>query len=101
MVRPSALAVLRLITSSNLVGCSTGRSDGLGTPENFVHEVRRAATQIGEVGSVGHQPPAIHRLFQLIHCRQPIFGCEGNNSIDVTVMNVVRGHKQRGWGMPL
>ena len=28
IVRPSALAVLRLITSSNLVGCSTGRSDG-------------------------------------------------------------------------
>src|SRR5262249_34711077 len=29
MVRPSALAVLRLITSSNLVGCCTGRSEGL------------------------------------------------------------------------
>src|SRR5262245_24408615 len=29
MVRPSALAVLRLMTSSNLVGCSTGRSAGL------------------------------------------------------------------------
>jgi hypothetical protein len=28
-VRPSALAVLRLITNSNLVGCSTGRSEGL------------------------------------------------------------------------
>ena len=28
MVRPSAFAVLRLITSSNLVGCSTGRSAG-------------------------------------------------------------------------
>src|SRR5438128_8385674 len=27
--RPSALAVLRLITSSNVVGCSTGRSAGL------------------------------------------------------------------------
>src|SRR6476659_2383708 len=26
---PSALAVLRLITNSNLVGCSTGRSAGL------------------------------------------------------------------------
>ena len=26
--RPSALAVLRLITRSNLVGCSTGRSAG-------------------------------------------------------------------------
>src|SRR5262249_19357320 len=28
-VRPSAIAVIRLITSSNLVGCSTGRSAGL------------------------------------------------------------------------
>src|SRR5262245_10438116 len=28
-VRPSALAVLRLITSSNLVGCTTGNSAGL------------------------------------------------------------------------
>src|SRR5262249_52861960 len=27
-VRPSALAVLRLITSSNFVGCTTGRSAG-------------------------------------------------------------------------
>ena len=31
MVMPSALAVLRLITSSNLVGCSTGKSPG-GSP---------------------------------------------------------------------
>ena len=29
MVRPRALAVLRLMTSANLVGCSTGRSAGL------------------------------------------------------------------------
>ena len=29
MVRPSAWAVLRLMTSSNVVGCSTGRSAGL------------------------------------------------------------------------
>jgi hypothetical protein len=28
-VRPSALVVLRLMTSSNLVGCSTGKSAGL------------------------------------------------------------------------
>jgi hypothetical protein len=28
MSRPSAFAVLRLITKSNLVGCSTGRSEG-------------------------------------------------------------------------
>src|SRR5262249_14089331 len=30
-VRPSALAVLRLITNSNLVGCTTGRAAGLAT----------------------------------------------------------------------
>src|SRR6266481_3211968 len=29
IVKPSALAVTRLMTSSNLVGCSTGRSPGL------------------------------------------------------------------------
>ena len=29
MVNPICLAVLRLITNSNLVGCSTGRSAGL------------------------------------------------------------------------
>src|SRR6267378_7839123 len=29
IVRPSAFAVLRLMTNSNLVGCSTGRSAGL------------------------------------------------------------------------
>src|SRR5437867_11746110 len=29
IVRPNALAVLRLITRSNFVGCSTGRSPGL------------------------------------------------------------------------
>src|SRR5262244_4152476 len=29
IVNPSALAVLRLMTSSNVVGCSTGRSPGL------------------------------------------------------------------------
>ena len=29
MVKPICLAVLRLITSSNFVGCSTGRSAGL------------------------------------------------------------------------
>jgi hypothetical protein len=33
MTKPSALAVLRLITNSNLVGCSTGMSAGF-APHN-------------------------------------------------------------------
>ena len=35
IVRPSAAAVLRLITSSNLAGCSTGKSAGL-APERIL-----------------------------------------------------------------
>ena len=36
MVRPSALAVLRLMTSSNLVGACTGRSARLFTLEDTI-----------------------------------------------------------------
>ena len=35
IVRPSAFAVLRLITSSNLVGCSIGRSAGFAPRKTF------------------------------------------------------------------
>src|SRR5262249_26560145 len=34
-LRPSAFAVLRLITSSNLVDCNTGRSEGIRALENL------------------------------------------------------------------
>src|SRR5262245_1528334 len=40
MVRPSAFAVFRLMTRSNLVGCSTGRSAAVGldrTPLRMAH----------------------------------------------------------------
>jgi hypothetical protein len=48
-VRPSALAVLRLMTSSNFVGCSTGRSPGLAPFQNLVHVSGGAPKQISEV----------------------------------------------------
>ena len=41
MVRPSALAVLRLITSSNLVGCSTGKSAGVAPRRILFTSLRR------------------------------------------------------------
>ena len=40
IVRPSAFAVLRLITSSNLVGCSTGRVGRLGALQDLVQRTR-------------------------------------------------------------
>src|SRR5258707_7123787 len=41
IVRPSALAALRFMTSSNLVGVSTGSSLGRAPPENSVDQKQR------------------------------------------------------------
>src|SRR6266550_9191856 len=48
-VRPSALAVVRLMTSSNLVGCSTGMSPGL-APRRIL-STKSAATEPGRVAA--------------------------------------------------
>ena len=54
-MRPSALAVFMLITNSNLVGCSTGRSDRLGAFEYLVHVTACTAEQVGDLGAVDDQ----------------------------------------------
>ena len=52
MVRPSAFAVLRLMTSSNFVGCATGRSDvGRGVP-----------SQLSDTDTVGHEASVLDIL---------------------------------------
>src|SRR5215472_12027502 len=55
MVRPSALAVLRLMTSSNLVGCSTGRSAGLEPLRDLCHIGSGASIEISEIRAVAHE----------------------------------------------
>src|SRR5262249_24572676 len=45
ILRPSALAVLRLMTSSNLVGCSTGMSPGL-APRKILSTKSPAPSQL-------------------------------------------------------
>ena len=52
-LRPSALAVLRLITSSYLVGACTGRSAGLLALEDAIDIVGGAPKIIAQVSSVG------------------------------------------------
>jgi hypothetical protein len=51
IVKPSALAVLRLITSSNFVGCSTGRS-AAGTLQDLIHVESCAPVQILKVRAI-------------------------------------------------
>ena len=50
------MAVFRLITSSNLAGCSTGKSAGLSTGKDLAHQSTAAPGQIVNVRSVGHKP---------------------------------------------
>ena len=56
MVIPRALAVLRLMTSSNFVGCSTGRSAGLAPSRRFVHKDRGAPLPPTGVRLSVHRP---------------------------------------------
>jgi len=43
------------MTSSNLVGCSKGKSTGLGALEDLVHVGGGATKTLGEVRRVGHE----------------------------------------------
>src|SRR5262249_49370162 len=59
IVKPSALAVLRLMTSSNLVGCSTGRSAGF-APLRIWSAYRAACLKIsGRLGAYARRQPSL------------------------------------------
>src|SRR4029453_1841945 len=55
IVTPSALAVLRLMISSNFVGSSTGKSAGL-APLRIRSTGRGASEHLADIGPVGHEP---------------------------------------------
>ena len=58
---PICFAVFKLMTSSNLIGCSTGKSTGL-APFMFLSTITAArAFRVGPIRSVGHQT-ATHNI---------------------------------------
>ena len=59
MLRPSAFAVLRLMTSSNLVGCWTGRSAGLAPFNILSTKHSRDLEDLLVARPVGHQTTGI------------------------------------------
>src|SRR5258708_7870650 len=61
-VMPSALAVLRLITNSNVVGCSTGKSAGVGARKNFIHVGARSPETGRDARAVGHEAASLGGL---------------------------------------
>ena len=69
-----ALAVLRLITSSNLVGCCTGRSCGFRAFQDAIDVIGRAQEQVGIVDAIGHQTAGRGERTREIDGGQAVFG---------------------------
>src|SRR6516162_6331293 len=68
-VRPSALAVLRLTCSSNLVGCCTGRAATL-APLRMRSTYDCTMKQIGRIDTVRYQAAALHEHAEVKYRRQ-------------------------------
>ena len=51
-----------LMNSSNLVGCSTGRSAGLAPQKDFVHIGGPTPDEVCNVRSIGHQSTEFHKF---------------------------------------
>src|SRR6516225_11921023 len=69
--RPSALAVVRLMTSRYLDACSTGSSAGL-APLSLVDVDSGAPSQIVDVRAVAHETAGLHIPLAPEHPRQPV-----------------------------
>src|SRR5262249_10963467 len=72
IVRSICFAAFKLITRSNLAGCSIGRSAGLAP--YFVNVSRCAPVQVGQAHAVAHESKAFFhddgRL--IVHHREPV-----------------------------
>ena len=73
MVSPMALALRKLMTSSNLVGCSMGRSPGLAPLAMLVDVGRGAAEQIYYAHTVAHETAVFHIIRRIVHRRNAAF----------------------------
>src|SRR6478672_10296861 len=79
IVKFKALAVLRLTTSSNLVGCSTGMSTGFPPLEDEVNNLRAAPPLRAMVGAVGHKAACLRELAVTVDSRQTQAGDDRGN----------------------
>ena len=72
MVRPSALAVLRLMTNSTLYGLLDRQIGGLRALENSAGIDAGLTICIGKTGSVAHQAAGRGELTQRVNRRQRV-----------------------------
>ncbi|MGC1848221.1 MAG: hypothetical protein WA707_11710, partial [Pseudolabrys sp.] len=69
---PIALAALRLMTSSYLVGNCTGRSAGFSSFQNAVDIVRRTSVQVDIISAIGREPAICWVLAKCVQVWQPV-----------------------------
>src|SRR5262245_51793431 len=73
---PSALAVSRLMTNSNLVDCNTGKSAGFAPLESLTGIDADLTKHVRTIGRVAHQPTGFDSLARGIARRNAIARCE-------------------------
>ena len=95
-----ALAVVRLTTSSNLIGCSIGRSAGLVPCKILVHVRGAAAEQVGQARAVGQEAAGGGNLPGYEHSRQPIVGEKIDDPADAELVKGIVGHQERIGTLP-
>ena len=83
-VSPRARAVLRLIMSSSVAGCSIGRSAGLRAFQDAVNVARRAAEVVGHGRPVRHQAACLAELQLRVHRGQPVPGRHRHDALALT-----------------
>src|SRR5689334_15538540 len=93
MVRPRVVAVLRLMTSSIFVGCSTGSSAGC-APFRILSTKVAARRYCGGVGSITHEPANFDMLAITINRRQTCRCREAGNLRTSRKKGCVRWDKQ-------
>ena len=112
-LRPSILAVWALMTSSNLVGCTTGKSAGLAPSEDAAGIDADLTPRIRNVGSVAHQPAGFSK-FAVRKCRGDLVERRQLNQLDtpageesiatdeegvwpLALKKLQKQHRSRGW----
>src|SRR6266516_492220 len=93
--RPSALAVLRLITSSNFVGCSTREIGGLGAFENLADIDAHLAISLREAWCVTHQAAGRRVLAPRVDRGYCVTGGQGDDLIAPVDVIPILAHDER------
>src|SRR5262249_43236945 len=91
---PRALAVVRLMMRSNLVGCSTGRSAGFAPRRILVHVFGGAPEHTREIWSIAHQTSGLDVFPKIVHRRQSRAECKGVDANPIGVKVCVRRDKE-------